>query len=137
MIERRGTILRHSMPCTESQLEKEGITWTFPVLLTQCIFAGNALTNFGDTTPYITRFGTTPAMLPDLDAPQEDGLPGVGREFQRIRSISLQRAIEATALAKIKRALDSITSANSMDYDYRPGELVEHYTEPNQKDVSG
>ncbi len=106
------------MRCAESQLEKEGVTWTFKTLLAQCIFAGNALTNVGGTTPYVTRFGSTPAMLPDLEAPQEDGLPGVGRSLQRIRQVSLQKTIEATALVKIKRTLDSKTSVSGQQLDY-------------------
>jgi hypothetical protein len=137
MIERRGAMLRHTMHCTESQLTKEGIIWTFTMLLAHCIFAGNALTNVGGTTPYTTRFGTTPTMMPDLEAPQEDGLPGVGRNLQRIRVISLQKQIEATAVAKIKRALDSKTSVSGQQLDYEEGELVDHYTMPNQKDISG
>ena len=137
MIERRGALLRHSLHCTKSQLEKEGVTWTFNMLLANCIFAGNALTNVGGTTPYVTRFGSTPAMLPDIDAPQEDGIVGVGRNLQRIRMVSLQKVIEATAIAKIKRALNTKTSASGEQMDYRPGELVDHYTDPKQRDVSG
>ena len=75
--------------------------------------------------------------MPDLDAPQEEGLPGVGRDLQRIRVVSLQKQIEATAIAKIKRALDSKTSVSGQQLDYAPGELLDHYTEPNQKDISG
>ena len=51
--------------------------------------------------------------------------------------MSLQKQIEATAIAKIKRALDSKTSVSGQQLDYAPGELVDHYTEPNQKDISG
>ena len=76
-------------------------------------------------------------MLPDLDIPQEEGLPNTGRDLQRIRMISLQKMIEATALAKIKRALDSKTSVSGQQADYQPGELVDHYTAPNQQDISG
>ena len=139
MIEKRGHILRHSMHCTEEQLEKEGVTWTFPMLLGSSIFAGNALTNIGGTTPYISRFGTTPATMPDLEAPQEDGELGTGRSLQRIRMVSLQKTIEATALAKIKRALDSKTSVSGQEENYQPGELVDQYTDQTykEKDVTG
>ena len=81
------------MHCAEEQLEKEGVTWTFPILLGSNILAGNALTNIGGTTPYVTRFGSTPAMMPDLDASQEDGEPGKGRSLQRIRMVSLQKTL--------------------------------------------
>ena len=137
VIERRGAMLRHTMHCTEEQLIKEGILWTFTILLAHCIFAGNALTNVGGSTPYISRFGSTPAMMPDLDAPQEDGIAGAGRTLQRIRQVSLQKMIEATALAKINRALNSKTSASGEQLDFKPGELVDHYSTPSQKDISG
>ena len=125
MIEKRGHILRHAMHCTEEQLEKEGVTWTFPMLLGSSIFVGNALTNIGGTTPYVTRFGSTPAMMPDPDVPQEDGELGKGRSLQRIRMVSLQKTIEATALVKIKRAFDSKTSVSGQQENYQPGEIVD------------
>ena len=75
--------------------------------------------------------------MPCLDAHREEGLPCVGRDLQRIRVVSLQTQIEATAIAKIKRALDSRTSVSGQQLDYGPGELVDHYTEPSQKDISG
>ena len=132
MIERRGAILRHSLHTSEVQLAKEGITVDFDVLLAECIFAGNALTNVGGASPYSCRFGSTPALLPDKEI-----LPGEGRSLDRVREVSLQRMVEATALAKVKRALDTKTTASGQQYDYQPGELVEHFTPANQHDISG
>ena len=88
-------------------------------------------------TPYTSRFGSTPAMFPDTEAPREDGMEGAGRDLQMIRMVSFQKTIEATALTKIKRALESKTSVSGQQLDYRPGVLVERYTDPKQTDVSG
>lgn len=49
----------------------------------------------------------------------------------------LQKHIDAIATAKIKRALDSKKSVGGQQLGYAEGELVDHYTEPNQKDISG
>ena len=51
-IERRGAMLRLSMHCTEDQLKKELIKYTYIMLLAMCTFAGNALTYVGGHTPY-------------------------------------------------------------------------------------
>ena len=81
MLERRGAILRHSMHTAESQLQREGIVVQFPQLLAEAIFAGNALVTHGGATPYNARFGTQPAMLPDLHVPADDTTAGIGRRL--------------------------------------------------------
>ena len=97
MIERRAQILRHCLHTCETQLEKEGIKQEFAVLLAECIFAGNAFCNVGGVSPYTCRFGTTPAMLPDLNAPPSDDIPGVGLNMQRVREIAVQKMVETNA----------------------------------------
>jgi len=99
MIERRGAVLRHSMHTTWSQLTKENITITFKQLLAQCLFAGNALTNIGGGTPYNARLGSQPAMLPDLMALQDTNEPLI-QINNRIRQVSLEKIITATAIAR-------------------------------------
>ena len=134
MIGWRSATLHHTMHCTVTQLIKEGNIWTFTVLLAHCIYAGKVLTIISDTTPYTTRFGTTPATIPYLDTTQKDGLQGDSRDPQRIRIVTLQEQKEATAIAKIKPALDPKTSGQQLYY--AQGELVDHYTEPSQKEIS-
>ena len=48
--------------------------------------------------------------------------------------VSLQKTIEATALVKIKRALDSKTSVSGQEENYQPGELVDQYTDQTYKE---
>ena len=135
-VERRGAILRHAMHTAEEQLCREGIPITFKQLLAEATFAGNALVHYNGATPYHCRFGTQPAMLPDLTAPP-DASEGLGRYIQRIREVALQKVIENTAQSRINRALRSNTTVPGEVMDYQPGELVEFYRKPNKQDSCG
>ena len=136
-LERRGAILRFCLHCMESQLEREGIPVQFEQLLAEGIFARNALISHGGATPYNARLGTQPAMLPGLHVPADDPAKGAGRCLQRIREISLQKIIEATALDRMHRADRSKTLPAGEGLDYQPGEDAEFYNPPASKDVSG
>ena len=50
----------------EEQLKTEGITVEISQLLSEAVFAGNALINWDGVTPYHARMGVTPQMLPDV-----------------------------------------------------------------------
>ena len=134
-IERRGAILRHAMHCIEEQLEREGIVATFPELLAQAVFAGNALISYNGATPYNARFGTQPAVLPDIHAPHADSLLMNGRDPHRVRAVALQRIIESTAQARVRRALRAATSAPGEVHNYLPGDLVDFWRQPRSKDA--
>jgi hypothetical protein len=125
------------MHCTEQQLEHDGIKVSFRTLLAEAIFAGNAMTNYGGASPYNARFGRQPAMLPDLDAPPETTTVGPGRYTHRIREVSLQKIIEATALERIHRASKTTTSATGASLDLAPGEHVYFHRPPAKQDESG
>ena len=96
-VERRGAILRHALHCAEEQFEREGLRVTFPELLAQAVFAGNALVTYNGATLYNARFGTQPALLPDIHAHHADSILMNGRHPHRVREIALQRIIESTA----------------------------------------
>ena len=137
IIERRGAILRHSMHLIEEQLAKEGITISFTRLLAEAVFAGNSLVSYGGATPYNARFGRQPQMLPDLEAPPDTTAPGTARSTHRIREVALQKIIESSALARINRALRSHSTVPGEVHNYQPGDLIEFYRPPNNKDASG
>ena len=137
MIERRGAILRHAMHCIEQQLESEGIQISFKTLLSEAVFSGNALLNYGGASPYNARLGTQPAMLPDIDAPPNDTAAGPGRYMHRVREIALQKIIETTALERIHRAMRTHTTSASAAMDLKEGELVDFHRPPARKDESG
>ena len=112
-------------------------TVTFKQLLAECVLANNALVSHAGATQYHARFGATPAMLPDPWQVPDDTAQGPGRYLHRIREIALQKIIESTAQARVRRALGGRTSVPGEVLDYVPGELVEFYRPPSSKDVSG
>ena len=112
-IERRGAILRFYMHVAEEQCKSEGIATSFGNLLAEGIFIGNALTTVGDVTPYNALYGRSPNMLPQLldphDGASETSVAGA-RHQARIREISLQTMVQASATAQINRALRAKTT---------------------------
>ena len=68
-IERRGALLRDTLHRIDTQLAEEGIT-DIPIqqVLSEAIFAGNALISVNDTTPYNALYGRVPNLLPDINA---------------------------------------------------------------------
>ena len=133
MIERRGAILRHSLHTAEEQFAREGIEVTMEYLLAEMVFSGNALVSTGGATPYHARFGCQPQMLPDITAPADDTSAGPGRDCHRIRETALQRIIEGTAIARINRAMRSMTTAPGEAIDYKPDEPVDYYRKPGKQ----
>ena len=135
MIERRGAILRHAMHCAEEQLMREGLTVQMSDLLAECVCAGNSMVSWNGATPYNARFGRQPRMLPDMLAMPDDSA-GIGRNMHRLREVALQRIIEATAIARINRAMKTAVRPSAQALDYQPDELVEFWRQQSTKDVS-
>ena len=88
-------------------------------------------------TPYHARFGCQPQMLPDLHVLPDDTTVGPGRYVHRVRELALQKIIEGTAVARISRAMRSLTTAPGQRLDYQPDELVDFYRPPNVQGNSG
>ena len=135
LVERRGAILRHAMHCMEEQLRRDEVLVPFSQLLAEAVFSGNALVTYNGASPYNARFGTQPAVLPDITALPADGAGG--RDIQRVREVALQKIIESTATARINRAMRTATRIPGETLDYKPGELVDFYRPPRSKDTSG
>ena len=129
-IERRGAILRHSLHTIEAQLIREGIKIAFPSLLAEAVFAGNSLTHVGGVTPYHVVYGRQPQMLPPIpigdEEPQEGGGENLSRDVARVREVALQAMIEATAQARINRAMRTST-ALPIEQRLEVGEEVEFH----------
>ena len=131
-IERRGAILRKAMHTFEDQARREGIEINFTELLANCVFVGNAMTHVGGVTPYQVVMGRQPACLP----PITDN-PGIEERIDsRIREIALQSMISATSATRITRALDTQTTVSGVGR-FTPGDMVELYRKPMNKDISG
>eukprot|EP00438_Fugacium_kawagutii_P025194 Skav218080 [mRNA] locus=scaffold3382:13254:23272:- [translate_table: standard] len=138
-IERRGAILRTTLHCIESQLVREGIQASMEAVLSEAVFAGNALVHVGGVTPYQCLYGRTPALLPPLPAEDSKEFDELSDEADRardhIRTAALEAMIQATSLARTARALKSRAIA-ATEIVYNRGDLVD-YHRPTTKDASG
>ena len=59
-----------------------------------------------------------------------------GRQEQRVRQIAISSAVQAAALSQTIRASRGKTSHSGQD-GYRPGDMVDYYRLPDDKDTSG
>lgn len=137
-IERRGAILRTTLHCIESQMIREGVQASMEALLSEAVFAGNALVHVGGVTPYQCIYGRTPAMLPplpDADENKSELEPAAEQTRHKVRTIALEAMIQATSLARTSRALRSRAIA-ATEVQYKTGDLID-YHRPTTKDVSG
>eukprot|EP00435_Cladocopium_sp_Y103_P042058 s696_g11.t1 len=138
-IERRGAILRTTLHCLNGQLVHEGINATMDALLSEAVFAGNALIHVGGVTPYQCIYGRTPAMLPPLPDENHDAVDELSERSNQardhIRTAALEAMIQATSLARTSRALRSRAIA-STEIEYKSGDLVDYFR-PTGKDTSG
>ena len=134
-IERRGAILRVCLHVTEEQAKREGLTISFEQLLATCIFAGNAMITVGNATPYQCVYGRQPPMMPPIENPDFPDSEN-DRVKARIRDIGPQSMIQASALARTRRATTTRSSSSGQGM-YQPGDLVDYFRKPSAKDVSG
>ena len=114
--------------------------YTFPSLLAEALFAGNALVHVGGSTPYQAVYGRQPAMLPPLEIPDMPESEQIGEAGDRqrtyIREAALQAMIQATSLARLNRAARTRTSPDSTR-EFSVGDLVDVFRKPSSKDASG
>ena len=90
------------------------------------------MTHVGGVTPYQVVMGRQPACLPPIT---DD--PGIElRKEARTREIALQAMISATSAARVQRALNSQTTLTGTER-FAPGDLVELYRTPPNKDTPG
>ena len=114
---------------------KRGITVDFEQHLAEATFAGNAMVSYNGATPYHAHFGRQPGMLPDMTMLPEATATGTARDLQRVREIALQKIIESTAIARIRRSSRSMTTPPGEVLDYKEGELVDFWRQPRSKDT--
>ena len=77
----------------EEQYKRENINVSFSSLLSEPVFAGNAMIHVGGRTPYQVVYGRQPQMLPNLLFPGdgEEGENATGIQQARVREIALAR----------------------------------------------
>ena len=105
MAEMAGSMLRLMIHLINSQLKKENITISMKTMTMQALFALNALTPVGSATPYQVVFCRQPAMLPTLQGSDQATDSADGRFEQRVREITINSMVQASALNQTRRAL--------------------------------
>ena len=109
---------------------------SFPRVLAEATFVGNAMLTIGGASPYTAVLGRTPALLPDLHGPPDE-TGTVARDSHRMREISLQKITEATSRERVKRALRTVTKPAGEEFRYQLGDEFVYWQEPTQKATSG
>ena len=153
--ERRGALLRDAIHRIHSQLKEEGIVLPFASVLSEATFSGNALITVGGSTPYNAVMGRMPSMLPGIEhirSPEfgntESGGKGTGdgdlppgkltlEHTHRLREIAIQEMTEASAKARLGRALNTKSTPAAQKMNLKIGDEVDFYREQSNKDTPG
>ena len=159
--ERRGALLRDAIHRIHSQLKEEGIVLPFTSVLSEATFSGNALITVGGSTPYNAVMGRMPSMLPGIEhirSPDfgDDEPGGQGSEYadlssegkkkkgsstlehtHRLREIAIQEMTEASARARLGRALNTRSTPAAQKMNLQVGDDVDFYKSPIAKDIPG
>ena len=142
--ERRGELFKETVRKIAEQLKKENLNVPLNQIISEAVFAGNALLTVNNTTPYNAVFGRVPHLLPDEnqyhDPDNELGegkAQGLAPSSARLREISLQKMIEGSAIERVNRARRAKTQPPFQLTDLKVGDQVDFYRKPMQKDISG
>ena len=110
-------------------------------VVAEATFVGNAMLSVGDGTPYNAVYGRVPRMLPSIDQVSPTGQPQSSNktleDSHRLREISIEAMIHASAVARLGRALNTRTTMPAQRLALDVGEPVDFYREPTNKDTSG
>ena len=138
IVDRRTQVLRDCMHKIFSQLGEEGIAAPLSRVLSEAVYATNALTTVNGHSPFTAVLGRVPPLLPDavIVADDTEGAPS-SAHTHRLREIALQSIIEGTAQDRIKRALKTPTRMAGEELALDVGDPVEYYRPPEHKDASG
>eukprot|EP00959_Pyramimonas_sp_CCMP1952_P373357 7818918-Pyramimonas_sp.AAC.1 len=112
-------------------------------IVAEAFMARNQLLNGGGFSPYQALYGRQPAQLQDLDqvsaAPLQDdvgGLPGLTRHAHRIRELANTAMVEATAAARVQRALESQTRTSGQGLELQVGDFVDILRKTDKKGIT-
>eukprot|EP00971_Amphidinium_carterae_P350102 6491381-Amphidinium_carterae.1 len=143
VVERHHAILRDTFLKVRDQCISDGIPYTDSLILCECVFCKNTITNIGGFSPYQAVFGRTPPlMMNDFEnAPHEalrddDSMGAVG-QATRLRELAMSCITEALASDRVKRALKAQTHKSSMELQLEHGCLVDFYRAPIGKERPG
>lgn len=138
MVERHHEILRGLLHKIADQCAAEGIRVTADDILTEAVYAKNAIVTIGGHSPHEAVFVTRPhSLLPDLEEKNISVLGdttgmehGVNRHSLRLREIALGAMVQATAQARMQLADRSRTRRTGEQLDLTVGSLCRHLSAP-------
>ena len=138
VVDRRIAILRDTLHKIGTQLHEEGLAVPFARMVSEGVFALNALSAFQGCSPYTAVLGRVPAILPSEDSIVSDGVPDrCSAHSHRLREIAVQSIAESTAQERIKRAMRTQTRPSGEEMDFKLGDRVDYWREPSNKEASG
>ena len=124
-----------------SQAKAEGIVVEFSELLAIAVTSKNAMLQYGGVSPFQAVIGRTPPMLLDLDQANLSALtddePGPSRSHSRLRELAVIAMVEAQSKARLALAEHARTRVSAQQLELSPGDLVDLYRAPANKDLSG
>ena len=105
------------------------------------MLAKHVMTTVGRYSPQQAVFGIQPGILPDsatVSSNLEDADECIfAIQHHRLREIAVSEMITVSARDRIERSNTSRTRDSAMLHDYRPGDKVEYWREPQAKGLSG
>ena len=135
MVERHNEILRRQLHLIEDQTNSEGFAASFDMILSEAVFAKNALFQVGNASPYQALFGRVPPLLSVMS--EESGENITDRESSRLRQIAISTMIQATAEQKAKIASQTKTRRAGELLELDLNDMVDFYRKPMTKDGHG
>ena len=135
MVERHNEILRRQLHLIEDQTNSEGFAASFDMILSEAVFAKNALFQVGNSSPYQALFGRVPPLLSVVS--EESGEPITDREASRLRQIAISTMIQATAEQKARIASQTKTRRAGELLELELNDMVDFYRKPITKDGHG
>eukprot|EP00435_Cladocopium_sp_Y103_P048141 s730_g14.t1 len=135
LVERHNQILRNQRRLLDDQSNAEGLAVPFSTILSESVFAKNALFRCGNASPYEALFGRTPPLLAVVG--HETGEALTDRDAARVRHLAIGCMIQSTADQKARTADGTKTRRAGQLLEMRTGDLVEFFRKPVSKDSSG
>eukprot|EP00971_Amphidinium_carterae_P298644 5933160-Amphidinium_carterae.1 len=120
------------------QLHVDGVVTPFERVVSECVFASNALTQVGGSSPYQAVLGRTPELLPapSVDAGDVD-VPATSVGIHRTREIALQQMIEQSARDRILHARRAHTRVSGEQLELAIGQEVDFWRDNSDRDAGG
>ena len=136
--DRRTQVLRDILHKIATQLSEEGLVVSLQRVLAEAVFALNALTSVNGCSPYTAVLGRIPPILPEsLAVPDDSVSDPTTAHVHRLREIAIQAIVEGTARERMKRALHTPTRVAHQELEFKVGETVEYWRQPENKEASG